>query len=110
MFLKLFRRRMECTNCGAKYYTWNESCRVCCRSDTIEVRRDIKEELRMPVPYTNMEDIIYCHNPELANEIFEFLRQKGYPVGLSVSVIQTGTHGEQVVKKLDVYKKGKEGQ
>ena len=62
----------------------------------------------MAVPFSNMEDIVYCHNPELANEIFEFLRQKGYPVGLSVSVIQTGTHGEQVVKKLDVYKKKEE--
>lgn len=59
----------------------------------------------MPVPFSNMEDIIYCHNEELANEVFEFLRQKGYPVGLSVSMINTGTHGEQVVKRLDVYKK-----
>jgi len=101
---------MECKNCGKRYFSWHESCSVCCRSNVIGVRREIKEELHMSVPFSNMEDIVYCHNPELANEIFEFLRQKGYPVGLSSTVIQTGTHGEQVVKKLDVYKKGKEGQ
>lgn len=59
----------------------------------------------MPVPYTNLEDIVYCHNEELANEIFDFLRGKGYPVGLSSTLIKTGTHGDQVVKRLDVYKK-----
>ncbi len=59
----------------------------------------------MPVPYSNMEDIVYCHNEKMANEIFEFLRKKGYTVGLSGSVISTGTHGEQAVKRLDVYKK-----
>ena len=59
----------------------------------------------MPVPYSNMEDIIYCHNEEIAKGIFDFLRSMGYPVGLSNSLINTGTHGEQVVKRLDVYKK-----
>jgi hypothetical protein len=59
----------------------------------------------MGVPFSNMEDIIYCHNKELAYEIFDFLRGKGYSVGLSSSQITTGTHGEQVVKRLDVYKK-----
>lgn len=59
----------------------------------------------MSVPYSNMEDIIYCHNENLSKEIFDFLRQRGYSVGLSNSVIVTGTHGEQHVKRLDVYKK-----
>lgn len=59
----------------------------------------------MAVPYSNMEDVVYCHNEEIAKEIFDFLRDKGYPVALSGSVISTGTHGEQVVKRLDVYKK-----
>jgi len=59
----------------------------------------------MPVPYSNMKDIVYCHDEELANELFDFLRSKGYSVGLSGSVINTYTHGEQPVKRLDVYKK-----
>lgn len=59
----------------------------------------------MPVPYSNLEDIVYCHNEEIAKEIFDFLREKGYPVGLSSSLITTGTHGDQAVKRLDVYKR-----
>lgn len=58
----------------------------------------------MPVPFSNMEDIIYCHNEGIAKEVFDFLKSKGYPVGLSGSIIQTGTHGEQAVKRIDVYK------
>lgn len=61
----------------------------------------------MSVPFQNMEDIIYCHNEEIANEIQEFLRAKGYVVGKSSSVIITGTHGEQIVERLDVFKKKK---
>jgi hypothetical protein len=69
------------------------------------MKKNIKEvNSKMPVPYSNMEDIIYCHNEEMAQELFDFLRQKGYPVGLSGSVINTFTHGEQPVKRLDVYK------
>jgi hypothetical protein len=64
-----------------------------------------EEEVTMTVPFSNMEDIIYCHNKELAFEIFDFLRQKGYSVGLTSSQIETGTHGKQTVKRLDVYKK-----
>lgn len=59
----------------------------------------------MGVPYSNVEDIVYCHNEKMAKEIFEFLMEKGYPIGLSSSQIETGTHGTQVVKRLDVYKK-----
>lgn len=59
----------------------------------------------MPVPFSNMEDIIYCHNEEMAKEIFDYLIKKGYRIGLSGSQIETGTHGTQVVKRLDVYKK-----
>ncbi|MEK3955953.1 MULTISPECIES: hypothetical protein [unclassified Psychrobacillus] len=61
----------------------------------------------MPVPFTNMEDIVYCHNEEIAKEIFEFLLSKGYPLGMSGSQIETGTHGMQVVKRIDVYKSKK---
>lgn len=59
----------------------------------------------MTVPFSNLEDIIYSHNEEMAREIFDFLVAKGYTTALSSSVIQTGTHGEQVVKRLDVHKK-----
>lgn len=31
------------------------------------------EVRHMSVPFQNMEDIIYCHNEEIANEIQEFL-------------------------------------
>lgn len=53
-----------------------------------------------------MKDIVYCHDEDLAKEIVGFLVSKGYPVALSGSQINTGTHGEQYVKRLDVYKKG----
>lgn len=59
----------------------------------------------MSVPYSNMEDVVYCHNEQIAREIACFLRDKGYPIGLSSSQINTGTHGEQNVKRLDVFKK-----
>lgn len=59
----------------------------------------------MTVPFSNMEDIVYCHNEVLAKDIFEFLISKGYRVAMSGSQIQTGTHGEQYVKRIDVYKK-----
>ena len=61
----------------------------------------------MPVPFPKLEDIIYCHNDEIADELLEFLQMKGYTVGKSISQIITGTHGEQVVKRLDVFKKRK---
>lgn len=59
----------------------------------------------MSVPYSNMEDIIYFHNEVMAKEIFDYLVKNGYTVGFSSSQILTGTHGEQAVKRLDVYKK-----
>lgn len=57
----------------------------------------------MTVPYSNMEDIVYCHDEEMAKKIFDFLVKEGYPVGVSSSQIDTGTHGEQTVKRLDIY-------
>jgi hypothetical protein len=49
-------------------------------------------------------DIIYSQNPEIAEELFNYLREKGYSVGVSTVEIVTGTQGNIVVKKLDVYK------
>lgn len=60
--------------------------------------------INMPVPFTNMEDIIYCHDEAMADKISDFLRNEGYSVGVSGSQIETGTHGTQVVKRIDVYK------
>lgn len=62
----------------------------------------------MPIPFSNMKDIVYCHNEEFAEELFNILREKGYAVGLSGSVINTGTHGEQAVKRLDIFNKKEE--
>ena len=59
----------------------------------------------MTVPFSNMEDVVYCHNEVIAEEIFNFLMSKGYPVGMSGSQIETGTHGGQAVKRIDVFKK-----
>jgi len=59
----------------------------------------------MPVPFSNMKDIVYFHDDELAEEIFDYLLKKGYRVCLSDSLIKTGTHGDQEVKRLDVFKK-----
>jgi hypothetical protein len=57
-----------------------------------------------PLPYSNVADIIYSQNPEIAEELFNYLREKGYSVGVSTVEIVTGTQGNIVVKKLDVYK------
>jgi len=51
---------------------------------------------------TKLVDNVYCRNPEIANEIFEFLKQKGYAIGMSTVEIETGTHGKHVVRKLDL--------
>ncbi|MBO0586479.1 hypothetical protein [Sporosarcina sp. E16_8] len=61
--------------------------------------------MEMEVQFSNMEYIIYCHNEAIAKEVFDFLMSRGYPVGMSGSQIETGTHGEQAVKRIDVYKK-----
>jgi len=58
----------------------------------------------LPVPFSNVQDIIYFHDEEMAKEIFQYLVEKGHSVSLSSSQIITGTHGEQSVKRLDVYK------
>lgn len=57
----------------------------------------------MPVPFKNMKDIVYCHDEKMADEIYLFLLEKGYRVGMSSSCIETGTHGKQAVKRLDVF-------
>lgn len=59
----------------------------------------------MPVPFENMKDIVYCHDEKMADEIYLFLLEKGYQVGMSSSCINTGTHGEQNVKRIDVFAK-----
>jgi hypothetical protein len=68
----------------------------------------LKDKIMGAVPFserqkqTNVVDIIYCKTPEMAKDLFEFLLKKGYAVAQSTVQITTGTHGLQVVKKLDV--------
>lgn len=59
----------------------------------------------MGVPFSNMIDIVYCHEEEFAKDLFKLLVDNGYTVCLSSSVIETGTHGQQCVKRLDVMSK-----
>lgn len=54
--------------------------------------------------YDNVLDIVYCHTEEQAEELFSYYTKKGYKVGLSTVQINTGTLGDCVVKKLDIYK------
>ncbi|GAB6447235.1 hypothetical protein bcgnr5369_14730 [Bacillus cereus] len=55
--------------------------------------------------YDNILDIIYCHTPKQANDLFDFYVAKGHKVGVSTVQINTGTLGDCVVKKLEIYKK-----
>lgn len=55
--------------------------------------------------YDNILDIVYCHTPEQANDLFDFYVSKGHIVGVSTVQINTGTLGDCVVKKLEIYKK-----
>jgi len=50
----------------------------------------------------NVYDIVYCKNPEVAKEISDNFRIKGYSVAVSNVEITTGTYGSQNVKKLDI--------
>lgn len=80
--------------------------RIRCNGCKVEVASNQTQNEKVDIlPFPNMEDIIYCHSEELAHELFDFFRGKGHPVGLSTSEIHTGTHGEQIVNRLDVYKK-----
>lgn len=54
--------------------------------------------------FSNMDDIIYLQNAEIADEVAEFLMKKGYPVGVSSSAIEINGVLTNV-KKLDVFKK-----
>lgn len=54
--------------------------------------------------YSNVLDIVYCHTEEQAKELFDFYIAKGHKVGMSTVQINTGTLGDCVVKKLDIYK------
>lgn len=54
--------------------------------------------------YSNVLDIVYCHTEEQAKEIFDLYTAKGHQVGVSTVEITTGTEGNCVVKKLDIYK------
>lgn len=54
--------------------------------------------------YDNILDIVYCHTEEQAMKIFEYYRVKGHNVGVSTVQINTGTLGDCVVKKLEIYK------
>jgi hypothetical protein len=54
--------------------------------------------------YSNVLDIVYCHTEEQANDLFKYYTEKGYKVGVSTVQINTGTLGDCVVKKLDIYK------
>lgn len=57
--------------------------------------------------FSNMEDIIYLQNAEIADDVAEFLMKKGYPVGVSSSAIEINGILTNV-KKLDVFKKSDE--
>lgn len=53
-----------------------------------------------------LKDVIYCRTNGLSEDLFDFLRQKGYGVGVSTVQITTGHHGTHEVKKLDVLSNG----
>ena len=54
--------------------------------------------------YDNVFDIIYCHTDEVAEALFTLYKSKGHRVGMSTVEITTGTLGNCVVKKLEIYK------
>lgn len=54
--------------------------------------------------YSNMEDVVYCGNEEVANKIFKLFSDDGYTVGKSGQLIKTGTHGDVDAIRIDIYK------
>lgn len=55
------------------------------------------------------QDIVYCHSEENAEKLFEFYRAIGYQVGLPSVKINTGTHGDVMVKKIEITKRDSGG-
>lgn len=53
---------------------------------------------------SNLVDILYCHEKEIADELFDFYLKKGHGVAMSTVQINTGTHGDCLVKKIEIYK------
>lgn len=59
-------------------------------------------EAQLEEGYTKLIDIIYCRTDDVATEMFDLYRVKGYGVMQSTVEIETGTHGKHVVKKLEI--------
>jgi hypothetical protein len=55
--------------------------------------------------YSNSKDIVFCGTQDTATDIMDLYIDKGYSVMQSTVQITTGTHGNQVVKRLDILKR-----
>lgn len=55
--------------------------------------------------YSNSKDIIFCGTQDTATDIMDLYTDKDYKVIQSTVEIITGTHGNQVVKRLDILTK-----
>lgn len=67
------------------------------------MRLDGKEEVDDESVSFSLFDTIYCHNPDVADDLYDHYTKKGYQVAISSVQIKTGTHGDCVVKKLEVF-------
>lgn len=63
-----------------------------------------KEDFKDNKYYTNSKDIVFCGTKETAKDIYDMYTKQGYKVVQSTVEIITGTHGRQVVKRLDILK------
>ena len=61
-----------------------------------------KSTFRSDILSYKIIDIIYCTRDDFAKQMFELYINKGYAVAQSTVEIITGTHGKQVVKKLEI--------
>lgn len=52
--------------------------------------------------YSNSKDIVFCGKQDTATDIMDLYNNRGYKVLQSTVEIITGTHGNQVVKRLDI--------
>lgn len=89
-----------------KFPIWNGKGEIICESLNIEDANLITNALNFKDNhyYTNTKDIVCCGTQDTATEINQFYSKQGYKVLESTVEIITGTHGKQVVKRLDLIK------
>ncbi len=86
--------------------TYKEICDVYfCNPGTISRIKHGKSFKDIKPVGMNLVDTIFCSTEVFAEEMFTYYTKKGYSVSVSTVGITTGTHGDIVVKRLDILEK-----